>query len=219
MNRKSLFKKFFKKKTKNNTVIKKKPFFPYENKVKRAYFNYLGLFSFLSLLVYIFSLFLIINLSKNAKFNLTSDIADINLVCTPILNIILITISLFLLLFAPSRVYHSTKSSNLMFYFSFFFLIIASLLNAQLQLTYIEKFISESFYNWIPSILAKIVIIISSFALIGVQVFLWIMRSKFSFMPTDYEVYAKKELLAKQAKAIKLEKKRLKQEAKTIVIN
>ena len=72
---------------------KKQPFFPYEGKVRKAYFSYLGIFCFLGLLVYLFSFFLIINLVKNGKFYLTSNFNDLNFFFTPILNLILITIS------------------------------------------------------------------------------------------------------------------------------
>ncbi|MGL5268315.1 MAG: hypothetical protein ACRC8P_00875 [Spiroplasma sp.] len=180
---------------------KKEPFIPYQNKVRIAYFSYSGLFWFLGLLVYIFSFFIIINLAKNEKFQLTSK-DDINFFFTPILNLILVTISWFLLLFAPRKAYKSPKHSSIMFYFSFWFLVISVVLNAQLQLTYIEVYSDEAKreINSITIAVAQIVIILSVISLLGVQVFFWVMRRNFAFMATDYEIYMERANNKKEKK-------------------
>lgn len=193
---------------KKDTINKKEPFFPYQKKVKIAYFSYSGLYWFFGLLVYIFSLFVMINLSKNGKYNPN----DINFFFTPIFNIILVSISWFLLLFAPRKIYKSPKRSSIMFYFSFWFLVVSVLLNAQLQLAYINSYGSEPFYHWINSALVKVVIVLSALSLFGIEIFFWIMRRKFAFMPTDYEIYLQRSNNKKERKARKQLKKQMKKQ-------
>ncbi|MBE4704253.1 hypothetical protein [Spiroplasma platyhelix] len=196
---------------KKSSVNQKEPFLPYEDKVKVAYFSYSGLFWFLGLLVYIFSLFLIINLAKNGKYQITSDINEINFFFTPILNLILVTASWVLLLIAPKRAYKSPKHSSILFYCSFWFLVISVMLNGQVQLTYMEVYAHETLYHWVNIVFAKIVILLSVFALFGIQIFFWTMRRKFAFMPTDYEIYTQRSI---DKKAKKAEKQLKKQNAK-----
>lgn len=193
---------------------KREPFLPYQDKVKTLYLSYSGIFWFLGLLVCIFSLFVIINLSQNDKFNVTSDIDDINIFFTSIVNLILIPSSWILLLFAPKRAFKSPKRSSIMFYFSFWFLVIAVILNSQMQLTYINVYGQEDFYNWVNSVFAKIVIILMVISLFFVEIFFWIMRRKFAFMPTDYEIYTQRSMDKKKKKAEKKAKRLQKQNAK-----
>lgn len=197
-----------------NNATEKEPFLPYENKVKIAYFSYSGIFWFLGLLVYIFSLFLIINLAKNGKFQITSNINDINFFFTPILNLILVTASWVLLVIAPRRAYKSPKHSSVLFYCSFWFLVVSVVLNGQVQITYMDLYVHEAFYNWINVAFAKVIIILSIMALFGVQIFFWIMRRKFAFMPTDYEIYTQRSINKKAAKIKKAEAKAEKRNAK-----
>lgn len=197
-----------------DSAMQKEPFLPYEDKVKTAYFSYTGIFWFLGLLVYIFSLFLIINLAKNGKFQITSDINDINFFFTPILNLILITASLVLLVIAPRRAYKSPKHSSILFYCSFWFLVVSVMLNGQVQLTYMEVYAQESFYHWINIAFAKVVILLMVFALFVIQIFFWNMRRKFAFMPTDYEIYTQRSIDKKAKKAAKQLEKQNKRNAK-----
>lgn len=190
--------------SKKNVSNKKEPFLPYQNEVKTAYFSYSSIFWFLGLLVYIFSLFIIINLANNGKFHISSNTNDINFVITPILNLILVTFSWILLLLAPRKSYKSPKHSSIMFYFSFWFLVVSVILNAQLQLSYIETYGHDVIYHWLNFAFAKVVLILSVFALFGVQTFFWIMRRKFTFMPTDYEIYNQRSIDKKARKEAKL---------------
>lgn len=185
----------------------KEPFLPYQNKVKIAYFSYSGLFWFLGLLVYVFSFFIIINLAKNDKFHITSNINDINFSLTPIFNIILVTLSWILLILAPKKAYKSPRHSSIMFYFSFWFLIISVILNSQMQWLYMDIYGDASFYNWLNFTFAIIVIVLTVFALFVIQVFFWIMRRKFAFMPTDYEIYTQISIDRKARKQAKIERK------------
>lgn len=207
-------KKFFH--LKENITNKKEPFFPYQNKVKIAYFSYSGLFWFLGLLVYVFSLFIIINLTKNGRYHL-KEWSDVNFFFTPIFNIILITISWITLLFAPRKAYKSPKQSSIMFYFSFWFLVIAVVLNGQLQLTYIEAYSSYPFYHWLNIVFVKVFVILSMFFLFGIQIFFWIMRRKFAFMPTDYEIYSKVANNKKEKKAKKILKEQMKKQSAKLI--
>lgn len=186
---------------------KKEPLFPYQDKVRVAYFSYSGLFWFFGLLVLIFSLFVIINLSNNDKFHITSNANDINLVLTPIIDLMLVVLSWGFLLLAPRKAYKSPKHSSIMFYTSFWMLVVSVVLNAQVQLTYMEVYAHEPFYHWLNIAFAKIVIILSVFALFGIQIFFWMMRRQFAFMPTDYEIYAQRSIDKKAKKAEKALKK------------
>lgn len=197
-----------------NNPSEKEPFLPYENKVRTAYFSYSGIFWFLGLLVYIFSLFIVINLAKNGKLQITSNINDINFFLTPILNLILVTASWVLLIIAPHHAYKSPKHSSVLFYCSFWFLVVSVVLNGQVQITYMDLYVHEDFYHWINVAFAKVVIILSIMALFGVQIFFWIMRRKFAFMPTDYEIYTQHAIDKKAAKAKKAEAKAQKRNAK-----
>lgn len=187
---------------------------PYKGKVKKSYFVYFSLFGILSLLVYISSLFVIINLGVNNHYHITSNLNNINITITPLVNILLITISLLLLLIAPNRIHHSTKQSSVMFYVSFWMLVVSTMLNSQLQLNYTNHYASSSFYNWLNIAFIKIVIIISVISLFFVEVFFWIMRRKFTFMPNDYEIYMMRIEKKRDEKAINSEKKLIKKHKK-----
>lgn len=200
------------KKNHSDNFNKKEPFIPYQNKVKVAYFSYSGLFWFLGILVCIFSLFVMINLAKNGRYHLSSNLSDINFFFTPIFNLILIVSSWILLLLAPKKAYKSPKHSSIMFYCSFWFLVIAVTLNAQLQLTYIDLYKNSAFYNWMNVIFAKIVVILSVFSLLGIQVFFWVMRRKFAFMATDYEIYEQRAENKKEKKEQKILAKQMKKQ-------
>lgn len=190
--------------------IKKHRFVPYQDKVRTAYFAYSGLFWLFGILVYGFSLFIIINLAVNNKFQISSNIKDINIFCTPILNMILVTFSWILLLFAPYKIYQNPKSSLVMLYFSFWFLVISVLLNAQLQITYSDQYLDTEFYHWINRSVLVVLLVLMVFAMFFLQIFFWIMRHKFSFMPSDYEIYQQRSVDKKAKKALKKQDKLVK---------
>lgn len=185
--------------------------FPYEGKTKKFYFIYAGLFWVLAFLVYASSLFIITNLTINNKYSVDNNV---NIFVTPLFNLFLITVSLILLLIAPIRAHHNTKQSSVMFYISFWFLVISTLLNSQLQLNYIEDYRTTNFYNWISEVVIKAIIIISVISLFFVQVYFWVMRRKFTFMPTDYEIYTNRSEIKNALKAVKSEKKLAKKHIK-----
>ncbi|MDQ7982914.1 MAG: hypothetical protein REH79_01675 [Spiroplasma sp.] len=193
--------------SKASEKVKKQAFFPYQDKVRRAYFSYSGLFWFLGLLVCIFSFFIIVNLTLNHQFQISNKIEDINFFCTPIFNIVLVIFAWTLLLFAPQKIYQSPKHSLVMLYFSFWFLVISVVLNAQLQLSYIDKYLNTGFYHWITPAVLKVLVVIMVFALFGIQIFFWIMRHKFAFMPSDYEIYQQRSINKKLKKEAKNQKK------------
>lgn len=196
--------------------IKKHRFVPYQDKVRTAYFLYSGLFWFFGLLVYAFSIFVIANLAVNHHFRISSNMKDIDIFITPILNMILVTFSWILLFFAPHKIYKNPRSSLIMLYFSFWFLIISVFLNAQLQITYSNKYLGTGFYHWINSSALIVLVVLMVFALFFIQIFFWIMRHKFSFMPSDYEIYQQRSIDKKAKKALKKQNKLEKTKSKSI---
>jgi len=194
---------------------KKRLFFPYEGKVKTAYFAYLGLCSILFLAVFIFCLFATINVAKYKLYNLPLvgvQYHILNLWYSPIICLIAVIISMVLLLIAPKISTISAKCSSRMFYWSFWLLIISVMLSSVIQLTYISQ--SDIFdspnYNWMNPILVRVFILISIMLIIFVQIFFWIMRRKFTFMPSDYEIYTNRMMMKKNLKEQKQAKKILK---------
>lgn len=187
--------------------VKKHRFFPYQDKIRKAYFAYFGLFWLFGILVYGFSFFIIINLALNNKFHISASMRDINIFCTPIFNIILVTLAWILLLFAPQKIYQSPKNSLIMLYFSFWFLVISVILNAQLQITYSDEYLNTEFYHWINPIALKVLVVFMVFAMFFIQIFFWIMRHKFSFMPSDYEIYQQRSIDKKVKKELKKQNK------------
>lgn len=191
----------------NDKKEKKNDFFPYKDNTKKIYFIYAAIFLFFNLVVFISSLFIIINLAVNSHLKITSDKNTINIIVTPFLNIVLTFISLGLLLFAPWRIHHSPKQSSIMFYCSFWALVVSTLLNSQVQLTYNSMYWNSSFYHWIDNGVLVVLVTLFALALFVIEIFFWIMRRKFAFMPTDYEIYTTR---SKNKKIKKAEKKRVK---------
>ncbi|WP_250138112.1 hypothetical protein [Spiroplasma attinicola] len=187
--------------------IKKHRFVPYQDKIRTAYFAYSGLFWFFGILVFAFSLFIIVNLAVNNKYQISGSMKDINIFCTPILNMVLVIFSWILLFFAPHKIYHNPKSSLIMLYFSFWFLVVSVLLNSQLQITYSNQYLDTGFYHWINRSVLIVLVVLMIFAMFFLQIFFWIMRHKFSFMPSDYEIYRQRSIDKKAKKALKKQNK------------
>lgn len=198
----------------DNIKEKKSVFIPYQQKTKNAYFVYLGISIILFLSVFIFSLFATINVAKYELYNL--ELTDfkyhiLNLLYAPIVCLIAIIISMILLIFAPkASIIISSKYSSRMFYTAFWLLILSVMLNSEVQLTYISQsaILDNENYHWINPIVAKIFIIISLFLILVFQVFFWIMRRKFTFMNSDYEIYTTRSMEKKQRKMKKQELKK-----------
>ncbi len=197
----------------DNIKEKKSVFIPYEQKTKNAYFVYLGISIILFLSVFIFSLFATINVSKYELYNL--ELINfkhhiLNLLYAPIVCLFAIIISMILLIFAPKVSIISSKYSSRMFYTAFWLLILSVMLNSEVQLTYISQsaILDNKNYHWINPIVAKI-FIISLFLILVFQVFFWIMRRKFTFMNSDYEIYTTRSMEKKQQKIKKQELKKI----------
>lgn len=203
----------------DNIEAKKIIFFPYQQKTKIAYFAYLGISIVLFLSVFIFSLFAAINVAKYQLYNLLSSDFNypiLNLFYTPIICLIAVIISMILLIFAPKVSIVSAKYSSRMFYTAFWLLILSVMLSSEVQLTYISQ--SKIFYNdnyhWLNPIVAKIFIIISLFLILITQLFFWIMRRKFTFMSSDYEIYTNRSIEKQQRKVRKQELKKIRKQEK-----
>lgn len=205
----------------DNIKEKKWVFIPYEQKTKNAYFIYLAISIILFLSVFIFSLFATINVSKYELYNV--KLTDfkyhiLNLLYAPIVCLIAIAISMILLIFAPKVSIISSKYSSRMFYTAFWLLILSVMLSSEVQLTYISQsaILDNENYHWINPIVAKIFIIISLFLILVVQLFFWIMRRKFTFMNSDYEIYTTRSMEKKQLKMKKQELKKIKKQKKEL---
>ncbi|WP_308149779.1 hypothetical protein [Spiroplasma sp. AdecLV25b] len=201
---------------------KKPVFFPYEKKIKKAYFAYLGVCAIPFIWSFIFSLFATINVAKYQLYNLSlTDFKYniLNLLYIPALCLFLLIVSMLLLTFAPKVSNISSKYSNRMFYIAFWFLILSTMLSSEVQLTYISQseILWGSHYNWINPILARIFIIISIFSILVVQVYFWIMRRKFTFMNSDYEIYTNRSLIKQNYKIKKQELIREKKQKKFLL--
>lgn len=201
----------------DNIKEKKSVFIPYEQKTKNAYFVYLGISIILFFSVFIFSLF---NVSRYELYNL--ELTDfkyniLNLLYAPIFCLLTITISVILLIFAPKVSIISSKYSSRMFYTAFWLLILSVMLNSEVQLTYISQsaILYNENYHWINPIVVR-VFIISLFLILIVQLFFWIMRRKFTFMNSDYEIYTTRTMEKKQRKIKKQELKKIKKQKKEL---
>lgn len=197
----------------DNIKEKKSVFIPYEQKTKNAYFIYLGISIILFLSVFIFSLFATINISKYELYNLeliNFKYHILNLLYAPVVCLIAIIISIILLIFAPKVSIISSKYSSRMFYTAFWLLILSVMLNSEIQLMYVSQpaILDNENYHWINPFVAKIFIIISLFLILVFQVFFWIMRRKFTFMNSDYEIYTTRSMEKKQRKMKKQELKK-----------
>lgn len=201
----------------DNLKEKKWVFIPYQQKTKNAYFVYLGISIILFLSVFIFSLFATINVSKYELYNLALTDFNyhiLNLLYAPIVCLIAITISIILLIFAPKVSIVSSKYSSRMFYTAFSLLVLSVMLSSEIQLTYISQsaILYNPNYHWINPIVARIYIIISLFLILVTQLFFWIMRRKFTFMNSDYEIYTTRSMEKKQRKIKKQELKKIKKQ-------
>ncbi|WP_342276197.1 hypothetical protein [Spiroplasma endosymbiont of Nebria brevicollis] len=201
---------------------KKPVFFPYERKIKKAYFVYLGVCVVPFIWSFIFSLFATINVAKYQLYDLSlTDFKYniLNLLYTPVLCLFLLIISMLLLTFAPKVSNISSKYSNRMFYIAFWFLILSIMLSSEVQLTYTSQseILKSTHYNWINPIVARIFIIISIFLILVVQVYFWIMRRKFTFMNSDYEIYTNRSMIKQNYKIKKQELIREKKQKKFLL--
>lgn len=192
-----------------NTETKTTFFFPYDQKTKKSYFGYLGLSSILSLFVVIFSLFATINVSYYHLYDLfhpnNFNYPTLSFFYTPVLCLITITISMLLLVVAPKVSKISAKTSSIMFYFAFWSLIFSVMLSSAVQISYISQteILENSNYHWINPMMAKIFIVTALFLILLLQLWFWIMRRKFTFMPSDYEIYTNKSITKKNHKLAK----------------
>lgn len=204
-----------------NIKEKKAIFIPYEPKTRNAYFVYLGMSIILFLSVFIFSLFATINVWKYQLYKLEPTDFKFHiydLLYAPIACLIAVSISIILLLFAPKVSVISSKYSSKMFYTAFWLLVLSVMLSSTVQLTYISQrtiFDNEN-YHWINSTVAKLFIIINLFLILVIQLFFWIMRRKFTFMNSDYEIYTTRSMEKKQRKIKKQELKKLKKQEKEL---
>ncbi|WP_339048240.1 hypothetical protein [Spiroplasma endosymbiont of Colias croceus] len=204
----------------DNIKNKETYFIPYEQKTKNAYFVYLAISIVLFLSVFIFSLFATINVSKYKLYNvkLTDfNYPILNLFYAPIVCLIAITVSMILLIFAPRvSIIVSSKYSSRMFYTAFWLLILSVMLSSEVQLTYISQsgILYNENYHWINPIIARIFIIFSLFLILITQLFFWIMRRKFTFMNSDYEIYTTRSMEKKQRRIRKQELKKIKKQEK-----
>ncbi|WP_375317948.1 hypothetical protein [Spiroplasma endosymbiont of Virgichneumon dumeticola] len=201
---------------------KKPVFFPYEKKIKKAYFAYLGVCAIPFIWSFIFSLFATINVAKYQLYNLSlTDFKYniLNLLYNPALFLFLLIVSMLLLTFAPKVSNISSKYSNRMFYIAFWFLILSTMLSSEVQWTYISQseILWGSHYNWINPILALIFIIISIFSILVVQVYFWIMRRKFTFINSYYEIYTNRSMMKQNYKIKKQELIREKKQKKFLL--
>lgn len=206
-----------KKKDLEKFETKKPIFFSYERKTKIAYFVYLGICVIPFIWSFIFSLFATINVAKYQLYDLSlTDFRYniLNLLYTPVVCLLLLTISMVLLIFAPKVSNVSSKYSNRMFYTAFWFLILSIMLISEVQLTYISQLeiLNSPHYNWINPIIARIFIIITIFLILVIQVFFWIMRRKFTFNNSDYEIYTNHSMMKHNYKMKKQELKREKKQ-------
>ena len=198
---------------KNNDLINMETkttfFFPYDQKTKKSYLGYLGLSSILFLFVFIFSLFATINVSYYHLYDLLHpnnfNYPTLSFFYTPVLCLITITISMLLLLIAPKVSKISAKVSSIMFYFAFWLLVFSVMLSSTVQISYIsqKEILENSNYHWINPMMAKIFIVIALFLILLLQLWFWIMRRKFTFMPSDYEIYTNKSITKKNHKLAK----------------
>lgn len=198
----------------DSDVKLKSTFIPYDYKVKKTYLSYLAISMILFLSVFIFSLFATINVAKYQLYNLkftSFNYPLLNLLYTPIICLVTSIISIMLLIFAPQISAISSKSSSRMFYTAFWLLILSVMLSSEVQLTYISQsaILDNENYHWINPIVAKIIIIINLFLIIITQLFFWIMRRKFTFMSSDYEIYTNRKITKQQRKIKKQELKKL----------
>lgn len=203
----------------DNIKNKETCFIPYEQKTKNAYFVYLTISIVLFLSVFIFSLFAAINLSKYKLYNVKLTDFNyhiLNLFYAPIVCLIAITVSMILLIFAPRVSIVSSKYSSRMFYTAFWLLILSVMLSSEAQLTYISQsgILYNENYHWINPIIARIFIIFSLFLILITQLFFWIMRRKFTFMNSDYEIYTTRSMEKKQRRIRKQELKKIKKQEK-----
>ncbi|WP_338977987.1 hypothetical protein [Spiroplasma endosymbiont of Panzeria rudis] len=202
----------------DNLKNKETCFIPYEQKTKNAYFVYLTISIVLFLSVFIFSLFAAINVSKYKLYNVLTDFnyPILNLFYAPIVCLIAITVSMILLIFAPRVSIVSSKYSSRMFYTTFWLLILSVMLSSEVQLIYISQsgILYNENYHWINPIIARIFIIFSLFLILITQLFFWIMRRKFTFMNSDYEIYTTRSMEKKQRRIRKQELKKIKKQEK-----
>ena len=152
----------------DNIKEKKSVFILYEQNTKIVYYVYLGISTVLFLSIFIFSLFAVINVSKYQLYNvklIDFNYHILNLLYAPIFYLIAIIISMILLIFVPKISIVSSKYSSIMFYTTFWLLILSVILSSEVQLIYISQ--SEILYNknyhLINPIIAKIFIIFSLF--------------------------------------------------------
>lgn len=210
------------KKNLEKLETKKPLFFPYEKKTKLAYFIYLGICAIPFIWNFIFSLFATINVTKYQLYDLSfTDFkyAILNLLYTPILCLVLLIISIVLLVFAPKVSNISSKHSSRIFYIAFWFLILSIMLSSEVQLSYISQseILHSIHYNWINPIVARIFIIINIFLILVIQIFFWIMRRKFTFMNSDYEIYTNRSMTKQNHKIKKQELIREKKQKKLLL--
>ena len=195
----------------DSDVKLKSTFIPYDYKVKKTYLSYLAISMILFLSVFIFSLFATINVAKYQLYNLkltSFNYPLLNLLYTPIICLVTSIISIMLLIFAPKISAISSKFSSRMFYTAFWLLILSVMLSSEVQLTYISQsaILNNENYHWINPIVARIIIIINLFLIIITQLFFWIMRRKFTFMSSDYEIYTNRKITKQELKKLRSKK-------------